>query len=72
MITTIQVDVDLLEELKSRKLFDRESYADVIRDLIEDSKELNEETKREIAKARAEIKSGRYYTLGEVKKQLGV
>lgn len=72
MITTIQVDVELLNELKKMKMFDRESYADVIRDLIEDTRELNEETKRGMEKSRKEIQAGKYYTLDEVKKQLGV
>ena len=68
--TSIQEDVNLLNELKKRKMLDRETYADVIRDLIEDSKELSEQTRKEIEKSRAEIRAGRYYTLGEVKKQL--
>jgi len=68
--TSIQVDACLLEELKKMKTFDRESYADIIRDLIEDRKELNDETRKEIEEARAEIKVGKYYTLDEVKRQL--
>ena len=71
METSIQVDVGLLKELKRMKMFDRESYADVIRDLIEDRMELNEETRREIEKSRAEIRAGKYYTLDEVKRRLG-
>ncbi len=65
--TTIQVSKKLLEELKSRKLFDRESYEDIIQNLLEDSKQLNAETRMEIEQARAEIKAGRYYSLEEVR-----
>lgn len=72
MATTIQVDLDLLNQLKKRKMYDRESYADVIRDLIEDSREINEKTRKEIQNAREEIKAGKYYNLDEVRKQLNL
>jgi len=35
-------------------------------------KELNEETKKEIAKSRSEIKKGKFYTLSEIKKELAL
>ena len=41
-------------------------------DLVEDSQELSEETKRELAQARAEIKAGKSHTLAEVKKELRI
>ena len=49
--TTIQISKDLLDELKSRKMYDKESYEDIIRDLLEDTMELSEETKRNIKKS---------------------
>lgn len=69
--TTIQVSIDLIKQLKGQKMFPRESYEDVIRNLLEDCRELNEETKGDIEKARAEIRAGKYYTLEEVKRELG-
>ncbi len=72
MATTIQVSEDLQQELLKRKLFERETYEEVIWELIEDSMELNENTIREIEKAREEIGSGRSFTLSEVKKELGI
>lgn len=72
MATTIQISEQLQSELTKRKLFDRETYEEIIWDMIEDSKEINEETKKEIAKARAEIKSGKFYTMDQVKKELGL
>jgi len=69
MATTIQVSGQLLETLKKRKLYDKESYEEVIWDLVEDTQELNEETKKEIEKARAEIKAGKYHTLEQIKKE---
>lgn len=72
MATTIQVSEDLMEELKERKLFDKESYEEVIWDLIEDTLELSEETKKRIALAEQEIKEGKTYTHEQIKKELGL
>lgn len=71
MATTIQVSRELLETLQKRKLYHKESYEEVIWDLVEDSMEVNEETKRNIEKSRAEIKAGKTYTHEQVKKMLG-
>ncbi|MBI2109774.1 hypothetical protein HYT58_01220 [Candidatus Woesearchaeota archaeon] len=72
MVTTIQISEDLQEELKNRKLYDKESYEEVIWDLIEDTLELSEETKRDIEEARTDIKAGRTHSLAKVKKELGL
>ncbi len=72
MVTSIQISEDLQKELISRKLFEKETYEEVIWDLVEDTQELSEETKKEIAFARAEIKAGKYHTLAEIKKELGL
>ena len=55
MATTIQVSEKLVDTLKKRKLYDKESYEEIIWDLVEDSTEINDETKRDIEIARAEI-----------------
>ncbi len=44
MATTIQVSTELAEELKKRKLYEKETYEEVIWDIIEDTLELSEET----------------------------
>lgn len=72
MATSIQISEKLQRELVKRKLFDKETYEDVIWDLIENARELSEETKREIDEARKEIKKGRVHTLADVKKELGL
>lgn len=72
MVTTIQVSGQLLETLKKKKLYDKESYEEVIWDLMEDTMELNEETKRQIEKSREEYKKGKFYTHEQVKKKLGL
>jgi len=70
MATSIQISENLHKEL--RKFSDKETYEEIIWDLVEDSRELTEETKKEIASARAEIKEGRFHSLDEVKKELGL
>jgi len=72
MATTIQVSGQLLETLKKKKQYDRESYEEVIWNLVEDTMELNEETKKDIEQARADIKAGKFYTHEQVRKKLGL
>ena len=72
MATTIQISEDLQKELSKRKLFDRESYEEVIWDIIEDTMELSEETKRHIKQSEKEIKEGKYKTLEQVEKEIGL
>jgi len=72
MATTISISQELLQELKKRKMYDKESYEEVIWDALEDSMELSEETLANIKKSEADIKAGRVHTLAEVKKELGL
>ena len=72
MDTTIQVSKALQKELLKRKFFNKETYEEVIWDMIEDTKELSDQTKKELAQARAEIKAGKVYKLAKVKKELGL
>lgn len=72
MATTIQISPGLQGELAKMKLFNRETYEEIIWDLIEDTKELSEETKKDIAEARKEFKEGKFSTLEEVEKRLNV
>ncbi len=71
MATTIQVSAELKNQLEKRKMRS-ESYEDVIWDLLEDTMELSEETKRKIKIAEKQIARGEVYTLEEVKKELGL
>ncbi len=70
MVTTIQISGKLQGALTQRKFFDRETYEEVIWDLIEDTKELSAETKKELREARAEIKAGKVYTLAQMKEEM--
>ena len=71
-MTTIQVTDELQEELKKRKLYDKETYEEVIWGLIEDSLELSEETTLAITEAQEDVKAGRVHTLSQVKRELGL
>jgi hypothetical protein len=72
MDTTIQISKRLQQELLKRKFFNKETYEEIIWDIIEDTTELNEQTKKDIAEARAQIKAGKVHTLAKVKKELGL
>ena len=72
MTTTIQVTNKLMDALKVRKMYDKESYEQIIWDLLEDTMELSEETKKHIAQARKDIKEGKIHTLENVKKELNL
>ena len=55
MVTTIQ---------------DKGTYKEMNWDLIEDTKELDAKTKKELEDARAEIKAGKVHTLAQIKKDM--
>ena len=72
MATTIQISNELLDKLKLRKMYDKESYEEVIWDLLEDTMELSEQTKRNIEQSQKDFAEGKTYTLEEVEKKLGL
>lgn len=72
MATTIQISEELKKELSAKKLYTAESYEDVIWDLMEDTMELSEETKRNIERARRDFAKGKFYKLSDLKRELDV
>jgi predicted CopG family antitoxin len=70
MVTSIQISEELLEHLKKMKIHEKESYEDIILDLIEDRLELSEETKKEIEESRKEFREGKVHKWEDVKKEL--
>jgi len=70
--TTIQISKDLQEALKERKIYEKESYEEVIWDLLEDTMELSEEVKKDLEKAEEDYKAGRVVSFEEVKKKAGL
>jgi len=72
MDTSIQISKRLQKELLKRKFFVKETYEEVIWDMIEDNEELNAQTKKELAETRAEVKAGKVHSLSKIKKELGL
>jgi predicted CopG family antitoxin len=70
MATTIQISKGLLEELKKMKMHEKESYEEIIWDLIEDRKELSAETQRLIEEYEAH--KGKTVALDDLKKKLNI
>ncbi|OIO81560.1 hypothetical protein AUJ84_00845 [Candidatus Pacearchaeota archaeon CG1_02_32_132] len=72
MDTTIQISKELLNKLKAFKIHEKESYEDLIWDLLEDRMELSEETKKNIAEAREQVKSGKTISHEQLKKKYNI
>ena len=72
MVTTIQITEDLQKELSKKKIYEKETYEEVIWSLIEDTMKINAETKKEIREAREEYPTGKVYTVEQVKKEFGI
>jgi len=72
MATTIQISDDVKQHLDKLKIFERETYNEIIFNMIEDNLEISEKTKRDIAEARKQAKEGKVISHQEVKKRLGL
>jgi len=72
MATTIQISEDLLSALKSKKMYLKETYEEVLWALLEDTMELSEESKKQIELAKKRMDKGHFYTHEQVKKELGL
>lgn len=70
--TTVQIPVTMKARLNEMKIHPRETYADVLERILEDLEELGPETRRAVEKSRREMKAGKFKTLDEVKRELGL
>jgi len=72
--TTIQINVQTLDRLKSLKNFERQSYDELLINLIDNCEEevLSDEEIVEIQKGLENIKMGKVYSIESVAKELGV
>ena len=70
--STIQISEKLKKKLAKRKIYARETYEEIIWQLIEESEDLSTSMKKEIQQAEKEIAEGRTHTLDQVKEQLGM
>lgn len=75
-MTTVQIPYELKNTLDDLKDYSRETYAEIIKKLVdlvaEDRLELSERTKKEIEEARKRIKEGHFYTEAQVRAKLGL
>ena len=72
--TTIQINFETLERLKSLKNFERQSYDELLNSLINNCEEesLSEEEINEIQKGLEDVKKGRVYPIEAVARELGI
>lgn len=72
--TTIQINSETLKRLKSLKNIERQSYDEVLNNLIDNCEEesLSEEEINEIQKGLEDIKKGRVYSIEHVARELGI
>ena len=71
MATTIQISEEKKDNLDKMKIYERESYNEILEWMLEDDLELNKKTKREIEEAQKRISSGKFLTQEQVEKKLG-
>lgn len=64
--TTIQISSELREALQKRKLHVKESYEDVIWDLLEDQMQLKDEIVEQIEKGKKEYLEGQFESMDDV------
>jgi predicted transcriptional regulator len=72
MATTIQISDDVKKVLDKMRIFQRETYNELIMNMLEDNMRINEKTRKELDEARKEIKLGKTISHEEVKKRLGL
>jgi len=72
--TTIQINIETLERLKALKSLERQSYDDVLNNLIDNSEEesLSEEEIEDIKTALENVKRGRVKPIEQVARELGI
>jgi len=72
--TTIQINIETLEKLKSLKNSERQSYDELLVSLINNCEEeiMSEEEISEIQRGLEDIKKGRVSSIESVAKELGI
>ena len=70
--TSIRISKNLLEALKKFRTDNNDSYEEVIWDFIEPHLELSEQAKVDIVKSRKEFEREEFFTLDQVREELGL
>ncbi len=73
-VTTIQIKTDTLKRLKEMKVYARESYDEVINNILDNDEVevLTEEDIKEIEEGLADVKAGRIRSIESIAKEFGV
>jgi predicted CopG family antitoxin len=72
METSIQISKELLNKLKIMKIGEKESYENIIWDLLEDRMGFSERTKRNILISEKEIRNGKTISLENLRRKAGI
>jgi len=74
MQTTIQIKKSTLERLKEQKVTQRQSYDEVLNNLLDEAEEvtLSEEEISDIQEALEQVKKGQLYKIEDIAKELGI
>ena len=72
--TTIQINLETLERLKALKHFERQSYDELLNNIISniEEEELSENEINEIQQGLEDVKKGKLYPIESVAKELGI
>jgi predicted CopG family antitoxin len=69
MATTIQISNNVKESLDKMRLFERETYNEIIENMLEDNLDINEKTKKELAERR---NSKDFISHEDIEKEFGI
>ncbi|MBS3093950.1 hypothetical protein J4456_05210 [Candidatus Pacearchaeota archaeon] len=69
MTTTIQISDDVKRTLEKMRIFERETYNEIIENMLEDQMEINDKTKKELSERK---NSKNFITQGDVEKEFGI
>jgi predicted transcriptional regulator len=69
MTTTIQISDQVKKTLEKMRLFKKETYNEIIEDMLEDNIEINELTKKELAERK---NSTDFINQEEIEKEFGI
>ena len=70
MATTIQISSEVKTSLDRMKIFERETYNEIIMNMLEDNMRINEKTRKELEKRR--FSKEKSVSHEEVKKRFGL
>jgi predicted CopG family antitoxin len=69
MATTIQISDDVKITLEKMRIFERETYNEIIENMLEDQIEINEQTKKELSERK---NSNDFISQEDIEKEFGI